>query len=92
MSFMRPAHLRSIDLNLLLPLQALLEERNVTRAARRINLSQSATSRALERLRLLLSDHLLVRTPRQISADSAGKHPVAGARTSAAAVGAAMDG
>jgi DNA-binding transcriptional LysR family regulator len=62
MVFMHPVHLRNIDLNLLAPLQALLEERNVTRAAKRINLSQSAMSRALERLRELLGDDLLVRT------------------------------
>ena len=59
---MSTMHLRGIDLNLLVPLQALLEERNVTRAARRIHLTQSAMSRALERLREALRDDLLVRT------------------------------
>jgi DNA-binding transcriptional LysR family regulator len=54
-------HLRNIDLNLLLHLQALLEERNVTRAGRRVHLSQPAMSRALERLRELLGDDLLIR-------------------------------
>ena len=54
-------HLRGIDLNLLIPLQALLEERNVTRAAARIHLTQSAMSRSLERLRETLRDDLLVR-------------------------------
>ncbi len=58
---MPPVHLRGLDMNLLLPLQALLEERNVTRAAQRVNLSQPAMSRALERLRGVLRDHLLVR-------------------------------
>ncbi len=58
---MRRVHLRNVDLNLLLPLQALLQERNVTRAGRRVNLSQSAMSRALERLRELLGDDLLIR-------------------------------
>ena len=54
-------HLRSFDLSLVEPLYALLEERHVTRAARRCNMSQSAMSRALERLRSALDDELLVR-------------------------------
>ena len=57
-------HLRNVDLNLLLALQALLEERHVTRAAKRCFLSQSAMSRALERLREMFGDLLLVRTGR----------------------------
>lgn len=55
-------NLRSIDLNLLVVFDALVEERSVRRAADRIGLSQSATSHALERLRNLLDDELLVRT------------------------------
>ncbi|MCU1250040.1 MAG: Transcriptional regulator [Edaphobacter sp.] len=55
-------HLQSVDLNLLLPLQALLEERNVTRAGKRVHLSQSAMSRAFERLRETLGDELLIRS------------------------------
>ena len=55
-------NLRTIDLNLLVVLDALVEERSVRRAASRIGLSQSATSHALERLRKLLDDELLVRT------------------------------
>ena len=54
-------HLEGIDLNLLPPLAALLEERHVTRAAERSGLSQPAMSRALARLRRLLDDQLLVR-------------------------------
>lgn len=61
---MRPAQLRNIDLNLLVPLKALLHERNVTRAAERVHLSQSAMSRTLDRLRVELSDELLVRVGR----------------------------
>src|SRR6516164_5314627 len=56
-------NLRSIDLNLLVALDALLEERHVTRAALRVGLSQPAMSNALTRLRLTLKDELLVRTP-----------------------------
>jgi DNA-binding transcriptional LysR family regulator len=55
-------HLSGIDLNLAVVLHALLEERSVSRAARRLGLSQSATSHALARLRTLLSDPILVRT------------------------------
>jgi DNA-binding transcriptional LysR family regulator len=54
-------NLASIDLNLLVALDALLAERSVTRAAQRIGLSQPAASRALGRLRALLGDRLLVR-------------------------------
>jgi DNA-binding transcriptional LysR family regulator len=64
MERMRPVQFRNIDLNLLIPLKALLHERNVTRAAERIHLSQSAMSRALDRLRSELGDELLVRVGR----------------------------
>jgi DNA-binding transcriptional LysR family regulator len=52
----------SIDLNLAPVLHALLAERSVSRAAKRLGLSQSATSHALARLRGLLGDPLLVRS------------------------------
>src|SRR5882724_2034066 len=61
---MREVHLRNVDLNLLHALHALLEERHVTRAAKRCFLSQPAMSRALDRLRETLGDPLLVRTGR----------------------------
>ncbi|MBV4475062.1 LysR substrate-binding domain-containing protein [Pseudomonas botevensis] len=53
--------LRRIDLNLLVILDALLNEQHVTRAAERLHLSQPAVSHALARLRDLLGDPLLVR-------------------------------
>jgi DNA-binding transcriptional LysR family regulator len=53
--------LRRYDLNLLVTLEALLDEGSVTAAARRLNLSQSAVSAALDRLRTVFSDPLLVR-------------------------------
>jgi len=53
--------LSRIDLNLLVALHALLEERSVRGAARRLSLSPSATSHALTRLRGTLGDELLVR-------------------------------
>jgi len=58
---MREVNLRSVDLNLLTILQVLLEEQHVTRAAERLHMSQSAVSRALQRLRLLFNDPLLVK-------------------------------
>jgi DNA-binding transcriptional LysR family regulator len=58
---MNDMHIGSFDLNLLLALDALLAERNVTRAATRIGLTQSAASHALARLRKLTGDELLVR-------------------------------
>src|SRR6516164_3748846 len=54
-------NLASIDLNLLIALDALIAEAHVGRAARKIGLSQPATSHALNRLRDLFSDPLLVR-------------------------------
>lgn len=54
----------TFDLNLLRVLDALLRERNVSRAAERLSLSQPAVSNALNRLRDLLDDPLLVRVGR----------------------------
>lgn len=54
-------NLNSLDMNLLPVLNALLEERHVTRAGKRVGLSQPATSSALERLRAIFRDPLLVR-------------------------------
>jgi DNA-binding transcriptional LysR family regulator len=59
---MRIKHLRQADLNLLVVFTALAEERNVTRAADRLLLSQPAVSRALQRLRAMFHDDLLIRT------------------------------
>src|SRR5580692_399831 len=64
MPIMRDVHLRNVDLNLLNALHALLEERHVTRASKRCFLSQSAMSRALERLREMFGDALLIRSGR----------------------------
>src|SRR3954466_3372243 len=51
---------RRLDLNLLVTLEALLAERNVTRAAARLHLSQPAVSAQLNRLRKLFDDPLLI--------------------------------
>jgi len=57
----RKMNLAGFDLNLLVVLNALLTETHVGRAARKVGLSQPATSHALNRLRYSLSDPLLVR-------------------------------
>jgi DNA-binding transcriptional LysR family regulator len=72
--------LRSMDLNLLVALRALLDEKHVSRAADRAGLSQPGMSRALQRLRLMFEDQLLVKagkeyelTPRAVAIDLALK-------------------
>lgn len=59
------ASVSSIDLNLLIALAALLEERNLTRAGEKINMSQPTMSGALARLRRHFDDELLVRDGRR---------------------------
>lgn len=53
----------AFDLNLLIVFDAIMQERNVTRAGSRIGLSQPAMSHALTRLRHMLKDELFIRTP-----------------------------
>src|SRR5262245_48845130 len=60
--------IRKIDLNLLVVLDALLDERNVTRAAARLGYTQPTISGMLTRLRDLLGDPLFVRTQRGLLA------------------------
>lgn len=55
-------NLRSFDLNLLIAFDALVSERSVTKAARRLRIQQPAMSHALATLRMLLADDILVRT------------------------------
>jgi DNA-binding transcriptional LysR family regulator len=59
-------NLRKLDLNLLIALDVLIEEASVTRAAERLNMSQSAMSHALKRLRAILNDEILIRTSREM--------------------------
>jgi DNA-binding transcriptional LysR family regulator len=61
---MHETNLSGFDLNLLVALDALLDERSVTRAARRVGISQPAMSHALRRLRDALRDPVLVREGR----------------------------
>jgi len=69
--------LRRLDLNLLLIFDVLMQEQNVSRAAARVFLSQSAMSNALKRLREMLDDPILVRgangmqpTPRALALEA----------------------
>jgi len=55
-----------LDLNLLVALDALLSEQSITRASRRLNLSQSATSGVLARLRDYFKDELLMPSGRNL--------------------------
>jgi len=63
---MKTALLRDIDLNLLVTLNVLLQERSVSRAAQRLHRTPSAVSHALRRLRELFDDELLVRDGRRM--------------------------
>jgi DNA-binding transcriptional LysR family regulator len=80
---MHRVHIEAFDLNLLLAFDALWTERHVTRAARRIGLTQSAMSHALGRLRDQLDDPLFQRTPRGLS-------PTARAHALAPSIGEAL--
>jgi LysR family nod box-dependent transcriptional activator len=65
-----------LDLNLLLALDALLEERNITRAASRVNVSQSAMSGMLARLREFFEDDLLAAVGRNMELTVLGRQLV----------------
>jgi DNA-binding transcriptional LysR family regulator len=66
-------NLAGIDTNLVVALHALLQERSVTRAARRLGLGQPATSHALARLRAHFGDELLVRSGREMVLTGCGR-------------------
>jgi LysR family nod box-dependent transcriptional activator len=59
-------NLNRLDLNLLVALDVLLSERSITHAAERLNLSPSATSGALARLRVYFDDELLTQIGRRM--------------------------
>ncbi len=58
-----PMNWKTFDLNLLVIFDTVMEERNLTKAARRLGMSQPAVSHALARLRYMLKDELFVRSP-----------------------------
>lgn len=66
-------NLKSLDVNLLVALEVLLRQRNVTRAAREMSLSQSAMSHTLGRLREAFDDELLVRSGRAMVPTARGE-------------------
>lgn len=70
---MNKLDLAKVDLNLLVVLEALLLEQHVTRAARRVHMSQPAVSRALARLREQFGDDLLVRVGQSMRPTSRGE-------------------
>ena len=59
-------HFRQLDLNLLVALDALLAERNITEAGRKLHVTQSAMSGSLARLREYFEDELLVQVGRRM--------------------------
>src|ERR1700675_4967551 len=61
-------NLNTVDLTLLVVFDALVSERNVSRAAERLGVTQPAVSHALKRLRHLFKDDLLTRCPNGIEA------------------------
>lgn len=70
---MHPTNLRNIDLNLLVTTASVLRERNLTRAAAQLHMSQPAVSHALARARELFRDRLLVRSGNEMLLTSRGK-------------------
>ena len=58
--------LRQLDLNLLIALDVLIIEASVTKAAEKLNLSQSAMSYSLKKLRTILDDDILIRTSKEM--------------------------
>ncbi len=75
---MKADELARMDLNLLFVFEAVMQERSVTRAAQRLNVSQSTISHALNRLRTILKDELFIRgsgemrpTPRAVALSTA---------------------
>src|SRR5688572_5485556 len=60
---LKPAQLARVDVGLLVVFRTVLEERHVARAADNLNLTPSAVSHGLRRLRRLLNDPLFLRTP-----------------------------
>lgn len=77
---MNSIHLTSIDLNLLTVFDALMTERNATRAAERIGLTQPAVSHALQRLRTVFDDALFIRSPKGMEPTPFAHHMAAPVR------------
>lgn len=67
---MNENHISKVDLNLLKSLRALLEERHVGRAAAKMNVTQSAMSHTLTRLRTVFDDPLFIRNAKGLEPTS----------------------
>jgi DNA-binding transcriptional LysR family regulator len=87
-----PLENSTVDLNLIRPLCALLEERHVSHAAERCNVTQPAMSRMLERLRETFQDELLVRSGRRYERTPRGEQLLAEMRDVLDRVDAAVSG
>ncbi|WAM19949.1 LysR family transcriptional regulator [Rhodococcus sp. JS3073] len=83
--------LRGIDLNLLVDLDALLNTRSVTEAARRLNLSQSAMSGSLARLRRLFDDPLMVKSGRGLTLTSRAEALIPSVQEALISIGVVFD-
>ncbi|EMN6663177.1 HTH-type transcriptional regulator YidZ [Escherichia coli] len=66
----------TLDLNLLLCLQLLMQERSVTKAAKRMNVTPSAVSKSLAKLRAWFDDPLFVNSPRGLKFELAAESPL----------------
>lgn len=87
---MNDVHISGIDLNLLAVFDALMAERNATRAAERLGLTQPAVSHALGRLRALLGDPLFVRAPGGMAPTPAAEALARGIRPALREIAAAL--
>ncbi len=83
--------LRRYDLNLLVALEALLDEASVTRAAARLNLSQSAVSATLDRLRHTFNDPILVRAGNRMELTSLARRLQGPLKAALASIQATLD-
>jgi DNA-binding transcriptional LysR family regulator len=81
---------RQLDLNLLVVFDAVMQERNATRAAEKLNMSQPAVSHALARLRAALGDELFVRTPEGMEPTPQAQHLAPSVRQALADLAAAL--
>jgi LysR family nod box-dependent transcriptional activator len=85
-------NLGSVDLNLLVALDALLAERSVTRAAQRVGISQPGMSNALSRLRKLVGDPLLVREGSALALTARGESLIEPVRAALTTIELALEG
>src|ERR1700732_1690028 len=83
---------RMLDLNLLVVFDAVAQERNATRAAAKLNMTQPAISHALGRLRSALHDELFVRTPEGMEPTAYAERLVGPVRAALESLHTALDG